>query len=169
MSLTLLLGGVRSGKSALAVRWATEWNGPVTVLATAQARDDEMAERIKRHRQERPSHWSTVEEPLELERRVAGVDASAFVIIDCLTLWLSNLIDNGLDNEQIEERSGKAAALAATRSAPTIAITNEVGFGIIPANALARRFGEVLGKVNMSWADAAETTYVMFAGKVMRL
>lgn len=169
MALTLLLGGVRSGKSALAVRWGREWKGPVTVLATAEARDQEMANKIRQHRQERPSSWLTVEEPLEVERGLEGADPNAFVIIDCLTLWISNLIEKGLDDGQIEKRADKAASISAQRNAPTIAITNEVGLGLIPANALARRFGEVLGYVNKSWASAAETTYVMFAGRSIRL
>ena len=113
MPLTLLLGGARSGKSALAARLAGRWPGPVTVVATGQAGDAEMAERIRRHRAERPGHWATVEEPLALEAALAKVSAESFLVLDCLTLWVSNLHgQQGLDDGQVQER-----ARSATRSA----------------------------------------------------
>jgi adenosylcobinamide kinase/adenosylcobinamide-phosphate guanylyltransferase len=169
MALTLLLGGARSGKSALAARLAGRWAGPVTVVATGQAGDAEMAERIRRHRAGRPGHWTTVEEPLELEAALAAAPAGAFVVLDCLTLWVANLMDQGLDDPQVEGRARSAAAAAAARAAPTVTVSNEVGAGIVPASALARRYRDLLGQVNAIWADAAAQTLLLVAGRAVPL
>ena len=169
MPLTLLLGGARSGKSALAVRLAGRWDGPVTVVATGEARDAEMAERIRRHRAGRPGHWPTVEAPREVEAALAAAPGSAFVVLDCLTLWVSNLMEQGLDDRQVEERARSAAATAAARAAPTVAVSNEVGAGIVPADALARRYRDLLGLVNAVWSAAADRTLLLVAGRAVPL
>jgi adenosylcobinamide kinase / adenosylcobinamide-phosphate guanylyltransferase len=169
MALTVLLGGARSGKSALAQRLAGRWGGPVTVLATGQARDAEMAERIARHRATRPAGWRTVEEPLELEAALAAAPADAFVVVDCLTLWVANLLERGLADGQVEERARSAAAAAAARAAPTVAVSNEVGAGIVPADALARRYRDLLGQVNAGWAAAADRALLLVAGRAVAL
>ena len=167
--LTLLLGGARSGKSTAAVELATRWEGPVVIIATAEARDDEMAARIERHKSARPEAWTTVEEPIDLEGALEGVEVDACVVIDCLTLWVSNLMERGLSDDRIEERGRKAAALAAARSSPTIVVTNEVGWGIVPMNEMARRFRDVLGEVNKAWAEVSTTALLMVAGKALNL
>ncbi|HEU4399097.1 MAG TPA: bifunctional adenosylcobinamide kinase/adenosylcobinamide-phosphate guanylyltransferase [Actinomycetota bacterium] len=169
MALTLLLGGARSGKSALAVRAAGAWTGPVEVVVTAEARDAEMAARIERHRAERPVGWRTVEAPRELEAALREVAAGALVIVDCLTLWVSNLMELGVDDAEVERRALAAAALAASRAAPTLAISNEVGSGIVPADALARRYRDLLGQVNAAWAAAAEQALLLVAGRALPL
>jgi adenosylcobinamide kinase / adenosylcobinamide-phosphate guanylyltransferase len=169
MALTLLLGGARSGKSALAVQAAQGWAGPVEVVVTAEARDEEMAARIRRHRAERPADWRTVEAPRELEAALEGAAPEAFVIVDCLTLWVSNLMEQGLDDTAVARRAQAAAALAAARAAPTLAISNEVGSGVVPAAALARRYRDLLGQVNAAWAAAAEKTLLLVAGRVLPL
>jgi adenosyl cobinamide kinase/adenosyl cobinamide phosphate guanylyltransferase len=169
MGLTLLLGGARSGKSALAVRAAAGWAGPVAVVVTAEPRDAEMAERVRRHRDARPGHWRTVEAPRELEAALRAVEAGAFVVVDCLTLWVANLLEEGADDEQVARRAEAAAALAAARAAPTLAVSNEVGSGIVPAAALARRYRDLLGQVNTIWADAAERSLLLVAGRALPL
>jgi adenosylcobinamide kinase/adenosylcobinamide-phosphate guanylyltransferase len=169
MSLTLLVGGVRSGKSRLAVRLVAHRGGPVVVIATGEARDEEMAARIRSHRAERPEKWDTIEEPVELETAMAVVPADACVLVDCLTLWVSNLVERGLADGEIEERAGKAASLAAMRERPSVVVTNEVGSGIVPVNALARRFADVLGRVNAIWAEAADRVLLVVAGRVLPL
>ena len=169
MALTVLLGGARSGKSALAQRLAGRWDGPVTVLATGQARDAEMAERIARHRAARPAGWRTVEEPLELEAALAAAPADTFVVVDCLTLWVANLLERGLADGQVEELARSAAAAAAARAAPTVAVSNEVGAGIVPADALARRYRDLLGQVNAAWAAAADRALLLVAGRAVAL
>jgi adenosylcobinamide kinase/adenosylcobinamide-phosphate guanylyltransferase len=169
MPLTLLLGGARSGKSALAQRLAGRWDGPVTVVVTGEARDAEMAERIRRHRAGRPAGWRTVEEPLELEAALAGAPEDACVLLDCLTLWVSNVMDKGLTDGQVEERARSAAAAAADRAAPTVAVSNEVGAGIVPADALTRRYRDLLGQVNAIWAAAADQALLLVAGRAVAL
>ena len=169
MPLTLLLGGARSGKSALAERLAAGWDGPVTVVVTAQARDAEMAERIRRHRAQRPAGWQTVEEPLDLEAALAKAPAEAQVLLDCLTLWVSNLLEQGLTDEQVSKRARSAAAAAAAREAPTVVVSNEVGSGIVPADPLSRRFRDLLGQVNAAWAAAADQTLLLVAGQALPL
>jgi adenosyl cobinamide kinase/adenosyl cobinamide phosphate guanylyltransferase len=165
----LLLGGARSGKSALAVRLAREAGRPVTFVATARPSDEEMAARIARHRADRPSGWTTVEEPVALERAVREAPAGAALVVDCLSLWVANLFEAGSDEAAIEEEARAAAAAAAARTAPTFAVSNEVGLGIVPVVALARRYRDVLGRVNAAWAAAADETALVVAGKVLPL
>lgn len=166
--LTLLLGGARSGKSSLAVELGRRHGGDVVVIATAVALDDDLAERIERHRAERPG-WPTVEEPLELERALAEAPHDALVIVDCLTLWVSNLLWQGRADDEIAELARAAATRAASRRGPTVAISNEVGWGVHPETALGRRYRDVLGRVNQTWAGAAERAFVLVAGRVVRL
>jgi adenosylcobinamide kinase / adenosylcobinamide-phosphate guanylyltransferase len=157
--LLLLLGGARSGKSSLAVRLATDSGAPVVFVATGEARDAEMAERIARHRDERPATWQTVEEPLELHAVIESVPARACVVVDCLSLWVANLLEHGREPDlRVPVRPG-----------PTIAVSNEVGLGIVPANPLARNYRDVLGRVNAVWAEAADEAYFVVAGKALRL
>jgi adenosylcobinamide kinase/adenosylcobinamide-phosphate guanylyltransferase len=169
MGLVLLTGGARSGKSRLAVRLASGWGGPVAVIATGEARDDEMAKRIRRHRAERPPGWVTVEEPIDLERVLARVPDGACLIVDCLTLWVANLMEREFSDVEIEELTRKAASMVATRAAPAVAVTNEVGSGIVPANALARRYVDVLGRANLAWAEEADRVLLVVSGRVLRL
>src|SRR5919108_3823427 len=99
MAFTFLLGGARSGKSQLAVRIASAWTGPVVFVATATAGDEEMAARIRRHRAARPAHWVTVEEPVAVRDALHEAPADAFLVVDCLSLWVSNLIEAGWDDD----------------------------------------------------------------------
>jgi adenosylcobinamide kinase / adenosylcobinamide-phosphate guanylyltransferase len=169
MSLLVLVGGARSGKSRLAVEMGTKWGGHVVVIVTAEARDDDMAERIKRHRADRPAEWDTVEEPLDLEKALGAVPADALALVDCLTLWVSNLVEKGLEDPEIEKLARRSAAAAAARAADTIVVSNEVGSGIVPANALARRFQDLLGRVNSIWVDASDRAALIVAGQVLPL
>src|SRR5437764_12148429 len=152
MGLVFLTGGARSGKSRLAIELASRHEGPVTVLATAEALDEEMTERIRRHREQRPQSWVTVEEPVELERAIRTTPGESYLVIDCLSLWVANLMGRELPADQIVVRSRAAASLAAARAAGTVAVSNEVGSGIVPENALGRRYRDVLGLVNADWA-----------------
>jgi adenosyl cobinamide kinase/adenosyl cobinamide phosphate guanylyltransferase len=163
VSLVLLLGGARSGKSELALRLAERSGREVVFVATAEARDDEMRERIERHRAERPGAWATVEEPLDLAGALARVRPETCAIVDCLSLWVSNLMERGLDAED------SAPAAAAAARPLTIAVSNEVGLGVVPATPLGRAYRDVLGRVNRIWADAADETYLVVAGRVLRL
>jgi adenosyl cobinamide kinase/adenosyl cobinamide phosphate guanylyltransferase len=169
MSLLLLIGGARSGKSRLAADIAAEWGGPVTVIATGEARDDEMAERIRVHRERRPRSWTTIEEPVELEAALGAVPDEALAVVDCLTLWVSNLIEKGLRDDEIEGRARSAASIAVARASDTVVVTNEVGSGIVPPNALARRYRDLLGNVNSIWAEHSDRSALVVAGQILPL
>ncbi len=169
MPLLLLLGGARSGKSTLAVSLACAQPHPVVFVATAEALDDDMAGRIARHRNERPAAWTTVEEPRALAVALAAAPARACIIVDCLTLWAANLLGDGLAAPEIERLSGEAAAVAARRDGWTIAVSNEVGLGIVPANDLARSYRDLLGRVNARWAAAADRALLVVAGRTLPL
>ncbi|MBU0753455.1 MAG: bifunctional adenosylcobinamide kinase/adenosylcobinamide-phosphate guanylyltransferase [Gammaproteobacteria bacterium] len=165
----LILGGARSGKSALALRRAADSGLAVTWLATAQALDPEMAERIARHRAERPAGWRTVEEPLRLAaalRHAAGADA--FVVVDCLTLWLTNLL---LADDAALLQAEIAALFAALPELPghVILVANEVGLGIVPDNALARHFRDEAGRLNQTLAALCDRVTFVAAGLPLAL
>ena len=167
MAIILLLGGARSGKSATAVRLASDSGSPVTFIATAIAGDGEMAERIRRHREARPAAWRTVEAPLDLLEAVQAAAGGDFVVIDCLTLWVSNLLGQGATAIQIEAAAdGIVEALEGRRC---VVVTNEVGLGIVPVNELARQFRDVLGSVNARFAVSAERALLMVAGRPLDL
>jgi adenosyl cobinamide kinase/adenosyl cobinamide phosphate guanylyltransferase len=169
VTLVLLLGGARSGKSALAVERARRWDGPVTLIATGEAGDEEMAERIRRHRAERPASWSTIEEPLDLGGALARVANGDAALIDCLSLWVANLLGRGDADAAVEEEARHVAAQAAARAALTLAVSNEVGLGLVPDTALGRRYRDVLGRVNAAWAEAADEALFLVAGRALRL
>jgi len=167
MAMTLLLGGAASGKSRSAATLAARTGRSVTVIATAEALDDEMAARIARHRRERPQGWAVIEEPLDLTGAVER--ARGATIVDCLTLWVSNLLGDDLGDEEIADRAAAAAKACAARPEPTIVISNEVGSGIVPMHPLARQYRDVLGRVNAMFADEADVVALMVAGRAVRL
>jgi adenosyl cobinamide kinase/adenosyl cobinamide phosphate guanylyltransferase len=169
MSLALLIGGARSGKSRLATDFAARSGRPVVVIATGEPRDEEMAARIARHRAERPSEWETLEEPVHLEKALERAPMGAYAIVDCLTLWVSNLIEQGMTDDEVLARARDASGVAARRSGPVVAVTNDVGAGVVPTHPLGRRFRDVLGAVNTIWADAAVRSLYVVAGKLLPL
>ena len=167
MPLTLLIGGARSGKSDAAIAIANRWDGPVVFVATGQPRDAEMEERIARHRASRPREWKTIESDGLVEALTAAGDA--FVIVDCLTLWISRLMERELSDTDIDLLVHEGAEIAGGRSAPTVVVTNEVGSGIVPDNPLARRFRDLLGSANRVWASHAARTLLVVAGRALAL
>jgi adenosylcobinamide kinase / adenosylcobinamide-phosphate guanylyltransferase len=168
MTLVLLTGGARSGKSALAVALAERDPAEVVFVATGEAGDEEMAARIERHRADRPAHWTTVEEPVQLVEAVGAVDPAACLIVDCLSLWVANLLETAAAGT-IEREAHAAAAVAAARPGTTIAVTNEVGLGVVPATPAGRAYRDVLGRVNASWAEQADEAWLVVAGRVLPL
>jgi adenosyl cobinamide kinase/adenosyl cobinamide phosphate guanylyltransferase len=169
MGLTVLLGGARSGKSALSSKLASATDLPVVVVVTAEARDEEMTERIRRHRASRPAAWTTVEAPIEVAMAVGELEANAFIVVDCLSLWVSNAIEAEHNDEQIVDEAREIAAALTKREAPAVVVTNEVGLGIVPVNALARRYRDTLGRVNATFVGEAERAYFVVAGKALAL
>ena len=178
MSLTFLVGGARSGKSSLAVdlvtRHAAMAGGTsVVTVVTGEAGDEEMAARIARHRAARPAGWSVVEAPRRLADALTGVDersaAEQVVLVDCLSFWVANLMLDDVPDADIEAEAARAASWAATRSAPIVAVSNEVGSGVVPDHPLGRRYRDVLGRVNATWAAAADDAWLVVAGRVLAL
>lgn len=167
--MRLLLGGARSGKSALAVRLAQSWAGPVVFVATAQARDADMAGRIEQHRRDRPAGWTTVEEPVELATVLMDAPADAFLVVDCLSLWVSNLMEAGWEGERIEDAARAAVDILSARESPSVVVSNEVGLGVVPATELGRSYRDVLGRVNAVFAEAADSALLIVAGRALEL
>jgi len=160
--VTLVLGGARSGKSAYAERLAESQPGPCIYLATGAAGDDEMAARIAHHRARRGARWRTHEEQLDLPAALQSVaEPGSAVLVDCLTLWLSNVMIADLD---VENQCGLLLAALPRLAGPVVFVTNEVGLGIVPDNALARRFRDEAGRLNQAVAAAAQSVVFMAAG-----
>jgi adenosylcobinamide kinase / adenosylcobinamide-phosphate guanylyltransferase len=168
MAHLLLLGGARSGKSALAVRLAGQRPADVWVIATAEPLDSEMAEKIRVHRVERPANWHLIEEPRDLERALDDVPPASTLILDCLTLWVSNLVETR-PAEEILRRATDLAGRARSRPGLTLVVSNEVGLGLVPPNPLGRAFRNLLGQVNARWAGAADDVLLLVAGRAVRL
>ena len=162
MSLTFVLGGARSGKTSYALREAWNHAGNRRVMiATAQAHDEEMAQRIVRHRAERGDGWVTVEAPLELAGAVAALQAGDVAVVDCLTLWLTNHL---LADADLAQKVAELAAALKASPAALYVVSNEVGQGIVPDNALARRFRDEAGWMNQAVATAADRAVLVAAG-----
>ena len=171
MALTLLIGGARSGKSSLAVDLGHRHHTAghtVTYIATAPNLDHDMDRRIERHRRERPADWQTIEEQVDL-RGAMKAASDGLIIIDCLTLWTSNLMWNERSDDDICDVAAEVAAQAQARTDPTVAITNEVGLGVHPETELGRRYRDVLGRVNQTWAACADPALLLVAGRAVRL
>lgn len=167
---TLVLGGIRSGKSALAERVAAASGCAVLYIATAGAEDDEMACRIRRHQERRPRNWGLIEEPLALGRVISqqsGESQSPCLLIDCMSLWLSNLLHAG---EAVfeHEREQFLSALTAY-SGPAIIVSNEVGLGTIAMDPLTRKFADHLGWLNQALGDSCDRVVLTVAGQVLTL
>jgi adenosylcobinamide kinase/adenosylcobinamide-phosphate guanylyltransferase len=169
-SVTLVLGGVRSGKSRYAQLLA-ERSQRVAFIATAERRDDEeMRQKIARHRSERPKHWTTIEEPLQLATSI-GMAAirSDTVLVDCLTLYASNLMEAFDTAQLIHEQLDALCAELHSVPCPVILVSNEVGSGVVPAYALGRQFRDLVGEINQRVAAVADTVLMMVAGLPLAL
>jgi adenosyl cobinamide kinase/adenosyl cobinamide phosphate guanylyltransferase len=168
--LTVLLGGARSGKSTAALRIAERAPGEVCFVATSPRidGDDDLDRRIEVHRAERPADWRTIEAELDVAGALTDA-ADAHVIVDCLTLWLGNLVHHGRSDDEILRASTEALAIAAGRPGDTTVVTNEVGLGIVPADATTRRYRDLLGRINQQWVSASDRSYFLVAGRALPL
>ena len=162
MSAELILGGARSGKSSYALAQALAHPGPVYWLATAQAFDEERRERIIRHQAERPAHWQTKEAPLQLAAALQQSQGH-FTVIDCLTLWLSNWLC-AEDSEGWRRERQSFLDAAASHQGSLLLVSNEVGFGIVPDNALARLFRDEAGRLHQDLARQSAAVTLVVAG-----
>jgi len=188
-SFTLVTGGARSGKSHFAELLAAQPNRPVIYLATAQIWDEEMALRVEKHRQQRPANWRIIEEPLNIRDTLSQLrDEDAVILLDCVTLWLTNLLleAQALQTHQAEQRKPEpalsalvepriltivqeVAQLAHDIKPPVIFVTNEVGQGIVPENPLSRAYRDLAGRSNQILARSADEVYMVMAGPPLEL
>lgn len=174
--LIMVTGGARSGKSrfaeGLAGDLAARFGLPVHYLATSKVMDEEMAERVRRHRERRPAGWSTVEAPLDLTGGIAGL-APGVLLIDCLILWAANWmesqdVDRSSEHIIAQETLDFIRALKAVPR-PAVIVTGEIGLGIVPENRIARVFRDLLGRVNQELASQASEVYLVVAGIPLRI
>jgi adenosylcobinamide kinase/adenosylcobinamide-phosphate guanylyltransferase len=169
-TVTLVLGGVRSGKS----RWAQEFAGKferVAYVATAQARDAEMREKIRRHQEDRPAHWQTLEEPLELSRVLLDHAAEFdLLLVDCLTVFVANLLEAAeADPPSLERRIESLVEALHTLPVSVVLVSNEVGSGVVPPYPAGRRFRDALGELNQRVAAIADNVVLLVAGLPLAL
>lgn len=171
--LTFLVGGARSGKSTLAVQMGEHFGGPVTFLATAEPFDDDLRTRVARHVEGRPTTWTTIEEPVDLAGAIRTVPDTSMLVVDCLTVWLANLLVRAMPLPQVLQSAHDMVEALRERKAhagaPTVVVSNEVGMGIHPETAMAREYRDELGRVNQLVAGVADTTLLLLAGRAMRL
>jgi len=167
---TFLIGGARSGKSSLAAQWAGERSREVCCIVTATASDDEMSARIAAHRQERPQHWRVREEPVRLGAALRDESrTSTLLLVDCLTLWISNLMHALNGDEPILAEADALALMLQHASFASIVVTDEVGMGIVPMHPMERRYRDLLGWTNQKLARVADEVLLMVAGYPLRV
>ena len=166
-----VIGGARSGKSDFALGRGLASTGPVTFIATASALDDDMAQRIDRHQAERPDHWGLIEEPIDLlgAIRSAGANPETLLIVDCLTVWTSNLMFAQWSEDKVLAEASKVTTEIQRRSGPTVVISNEVGLGVHPETELGRTYRDLLGRVNQTMAASADRALFFAAGRAFEL
>ena len=175
--LILLLGGARAGKSTYAMRRAQDGKrasaDEICFIATAQALDEDMTKRIARHRAERPAHWRTIEEPYQIDEALRQASEARIVIVDCLTLFVSNWLMRHEDEHECEQFVRRITrnflAIARDRQQTIICVSNEVGLGVVPDTNLGRVFRDLLGRVNQEFAAAADEVYLLIAGLPLQL
>ncbi|MBE0500533.1 MAG: bifunctional adenosylcobinamide kinase/adenosylcobinamide-phosphate guanylyltransferase [Desulfuromonadales bacterium] len=169
--LVLITGGARSGKSGYAQKRVEAYPGNLLYVATAEARDEEMAARVAQHRSERGARWSSLEEPLLLaERLPLAARGCAAVLLDCLTLWLSNLMEaHGANDAAIMAAVDALVTRLRDLDVDLYVVSNELGSGVVPENRLARRFRDLHGLLNQKFAQAADEAWLVVAGLPLKL
>ncbi|MER9665589.1 bifunctional adenosylcobinamide kinase/adenosylcobinamide-phosphate guanylyltransferase [Mesorhizobium sp. M0203] len=165
-ALTLVIGGARAAMSAHAERLVTACPAPWSYIATAQAYDEEMRQRIALHRSRRGAGWTTIDAPLDLAGAIGALPDGQPVLIDCLTLWLTNHM---LADHDVEAECRRLADVLSRPRGPWFVVSNEVGQGIVPDNALARRFRDAAGRLNQDVAAVASTVLLMVAGLPLKV
>lgn len=163
--ITFILGGARSGKSQFAIKLARKKAKKVAFIATCQPKDLEMKKRIALHRKIRPTIWQTFEEPQDLTLLLKEIGSKfELIIIDCLTLWISNLLLKGVKASAIENKINKIMVALKAAKSQSIIVSNEVGLGIVPENRLARDFRDIAGRINQIVADKSSEVFFMVSG-----
>ena len=166
MTVTFLLGGARSGKSRRAQVLAEQASPSRVFIATAEPLDDEMARRIARHQADRAEGWRTVEAPLDLAPALGEAKPDEAIVIDCLTLWLSNLMHHGRD---VEDETARLCAALPAPTKPVFLVSNELGLGLVPESPIGRAFRDAQGRLNQAVASACDVVEFVAAGLPLRL
>ncbi len=171
MKITFIIGGSRSGKSSFALKEASRISGPKAYIATAEALDEEMKERIDKHKIERSKEWDTFEEPVKIAEVIIDLkDKYQTVILDCLTIWLANVLQIRMDIEiEINKFVNKLADIKPDSPCHFFIVSNEVGMGIVPENKLGRQFRDLAGMLNQKVAEIADEVYLVTAGIPMKI
>ncbi len=171
--IIFITGGARSGKSSFAQDLASRITGKVLFVATAEALDDEMKNRIANHRKSRPGSWQTLECPAGIASKLGNIQGHELVLVDCITLLVSNVMGKARSFKSAEKKvMSEISALVYTmkqKEAHFVLVANEVGMGIVPDNAMAREYRDLLGKVNQALAQYATEVYFMVAGIPLRI
>ncbi|MBD3182803.1 bifunctional adenosylcobinamide kinase/adenosylcobinamide-phosphate guanylyltransferase [Candidatus Poribacteria bacterium] len=169
--ITFITGGARSGKSNLALKLAGERGNKIAFIATATAKDEEMKKRIEIHKDNRPLDWSTIEEPLDIASAIRSVLDHDLIIIDCITLLVTNLMfsDESADENTVVKGIKEMISAIREFNGAVIIVSNEVGMGIVPDNKLSRDFRDYAGRANQMIVEAADEFYVCFSGMPLRL
>ena len=163
--MIFVTGGCRSGKSRFALSYANERYCKKIFLATSEVLDDGMALRVENHKRMRGAEWKTIEEPVEIVERISqSQEEGAIILLDCITLWLSNLLIKGTDDSRIMEEVNRLTAAIQESPASFIIVSNEVGMGIVPVDPLGRRFRDLSGTANQRIAEAADAVVFMVSG-----
>jgi adenosylcobinamide kinase / adenosylcobinamide-phosphate guanylyltransferase len=167
----LIGGGARSGKSAFALERARALGERRLFVATGEALDDEMRARIERHRRERGASFATLEEPIDLPGALVRLasDPPDVAVVDCLTMWIANLLMQGVGEQQIDERVGALGRALAAPPCHVVLVSNEVGLGIVPESALARSFRDLVGRAHQRLAPSCDELYLAALGVIVRL
>jgi adenosylcobinamide kinase / adenosylcobinamide-phosphate guanylyltransferase len=167
--IALIGGGARSGKSGFALARARRLGQRRVFIATGQPLDGEMSERIAAHVRTRGSDFRTVEEPLDLPEALRAIDDADVVVVDCLTLWLSNLLCRGDSEAHIDARVAALISALERRRFHALVVTNEVGMGVVPESALGRRFRDLVGRAHQRLAAAADEIFLAILGTILRI
>lgn len=169
--ISLVIGGCRSGKSRFALNAANAVPGRQKIfLATSVPRDREMTKRVQAHQAERGKDWITVEEPVNIHECIlTHSDTADVILVDCLTLWLSNMMAAHMDDKEIENQLKKTAHACSGTRCPVFLVSNEVGYGIVPENLLARQFRDLAGQMNQFMADTADRVVLTVAGQALQI
>ncbi len=166
---TFFLGGARSGKSRLAEELSASIGAPVSVVVTAEPIDDEMATRIARHRSDRPADWATIEAPYDLAGAIASVPADHTLLVDCITIWLSNLIVRGDDDQTVASSAEAMIRALLAHAGNVVVVSNETGLGLVPPDPMSRRFRDAQGRINQQLATQLDRAFFVAAGQLLPL
>ncbi|MBU0700468.1 bifunctional adenosylcobinamide kinase/adenosylcobinamide-phosphate guanylyltransferase [bacterium] len=167
--ITLVIGGIRSGKSRFACQIAKEKNKQVVYIATCVPLDDETVERVEKHRASRPKEWLVIEEPVDVAKVLLTISEDSVILIECLTLWVSNLLLEEKGYEDVSRRVGELVAVLSGINNDVIVVSNEVGLGGISPNKLARVFTDIMGETSQLIGSVAEEVYTVTAGIPIRI